>query len=75
MTTKRTALKVFRIQQHMTQAEFAEKAGINRSYYSMIESGKRKGTQDIWDRLQKAFNIDDAEMWNLTKIDEKQEEN
>lgn len=70
MATKRTALKVFRVQQKMTQAEFAEKVGYSRSQYALIEQGNRKGTQDFWNKLQTAFNIPDAEVWALTKIDE-----
>lgn len=69
MATKRTALKVFRVKQKMTQAEFAEKVGYSRSQYALIEQGNRNGTQDFWNKLQAAFDIADSEMWELTKID------
>lgn len=70
MATKRMALKVFRVKQNMTQAQFAEKVGYSRSQYALIEQGNRKGTQDFWNKLQTAFNVPNSEMWSLTKIDE-----
>ncbi|MGN0804389.1 MAG: helix-turn-helix transcriptional regulator [Candidatus Coproplasma sp.] len=69
MATKRIELRVFRVKQHMTQAQFAEKIGCSRTHYALIEQGNRNGTQDFWNKLQAAFNIADAEMWELTKID------
>lgn len=69
MTSKRVALRVFRAKQNMTQEEFCKKIGAGRSYYCLIEQGKRKATQDFWHKLQTAFNIPDAEMWQLMKID------
>lgn len=69
MTTKRTALKVFRVKQKMTQAQFAEKVGYSRSQYALIEQGNRNGTIDFWNKVKTAFNVSDEEMWNLTKID------
>ena len=67
---KRTALKVFRVKHKMTQAEFAEKVGCSCSMYALIEQGNRTGTLDFWQKVKTAFNISDAEMWALTKIDE-----
>jgi transcriptional regulator with XRE-family HTH domain len=67
---QRTALKLFRIAQKMTQEEFAAKVGFSQSRYGLIEQGNRDGTLKFWNALQKAFNIADADMWALTKIDE-----
>jgi transcriptional regulator with XRE-family HTH domain len=51
----------------MSQEEFCERIGFSRGAYSAIESGKRDGRQSFWVALQKAFDIPDAEMWNLKK--------
>ena len=66
---ERTNLKVFRIQQKMTQAEFAEKIGCNRGTYAAIEKGTRNGQHKFWLNLQHTFNISDADMWALKKRD------
>lgn len=66
---ERLNLKIFRIQQKMTQAEFAEKIGCNRGTYAAIEKGNRNGIHKFWFNLQHAFNISDADMWALKKRD------
>lgn len=66
---QRTNLKILRVSQKMTQQEFADKIGVKRSTYSLIETGERSGKPDFWQALQKAFNIDDAEMYGLMKCD------
>lgn len=66
----RTNLKVFRVKQKLNQKEMAEKIGVSRQVYSYIERGKRNGSTDFWQALQKVFAIPDAEMWQLQKLDE-----
>lgn len=61
----RKNLKVFRVQNDMTQDEIAEKIGCTRATYSAIESGKREGRRSFWEEFQKAFNVSGAEMWAL----------
>ena len=61
----RTNLKIFRIQQHLSQAEFSEKIGCSRATYSAIESGIRCGRQTFWKDVQKAFGLADEDMWKL----------
>lgn len=63
----RTELKVLRVKNHLTQAEMAEKIGVTRVNYSAIEQGRNNGSLDFWDKLQAAFSIPDAEMYNLIK--------
>lgn len=63
----RTNLKLFRVTKRMSQDEFADAIGCTRATYSSIESGKRDGRLAFWDDLQKAFGIDDAEMWALIR--------
>ena len=62
----RKNLKVFRVQNDLTQAEIADKIGCTRATYSAIECGTREGRKTFWKDLQKAFNVPDAEMWSLT---------
>lgn len=67
----RTALKQFRIGQHLKQAEMAEKIGVSRAAYGYVENGKRGGNFEFWDNLQKAFNVADEDMYKLMKLDER----
>ena len=66
----RTNLKIFRIRQHLSQTEISEKVGYSRATYAAIESGKRSGRQQFWKDFQKAFRLQDSEMWQLMKNDE-----
>ena len=66
---KRTALKVFRVKNNLTQQQAAEKIGITRNNYIPIEYGTRAGTINFWTKVQMAFNIPDSEMWGLIKYD------
>lgn len=66
----RTNLKVFRIKKGLTLEEFASKIGYTRATVSAIETGKRDGRDTFWRAVQNAFNIPDAEMWGLKKLDE-----
>ena len=63
----RKNLKLFRVSCDLSQGEMAEKIGCTRGGYQAIESGLREGRQKFWDKLQKAFDIPDAEMWSLKK--------
>ena len=67
----RTALKQFRIGQHMKQVEMAEKIGVSRAAYGYVENGKRSGNAEFWGNLQKAFNVPDEQMYKLMKLDER----
>ena len=66
----RTNLKCFRVKQHLTQEQMAEKIGITRCNYAAIELGTRNGREFFWESLQKAFNIPDEDMWMLKKKDD-----
>lgn len=50
----------------------SDKLEMTRSRYAGIEAGRRNGSQEFWTKLQQAFKISDAEMWKLTKKEEKQ---
>lgn len=66
----RINLKVYRVSHNMTQEEFANKIGISRAMYSLIEKGDRFGSFDFWMKLQITFNIPDEEMFKLMKIED-----
>lgn len=65
----RTNLKVFRVKQKLSQEEIAKKCGCKRATYSAIECGTRSGKGTFWSNFQTAFNVPDAEMWELMKDD------
>lgn len=67
---KRLALKQLRVAHDLTQEEMAERMGVKRVRYQNVESGYRAGTIDFWQKLQKAFNISDADMWRLLQQQE-----
>lgn len=63
----RHELKVFRVTQNLNQKEMAAKTGVSRTTYNLIENGGRRGSQEFWENLQKAFNLEDGQVWNLQK--------
>lgn len=65
----RKNLYMFRMSQLLTQEQMADKIGCIRCTYAAIENGTRNGRDYFWESLQKAFNIPDAEMWELKKKD------
>lgn len=64
---ERLNLKVFRVKNKLTQVEMAEKLKISKATYIAIEKGQRDCTLKFFNGLQREFNIDDADMWELTK--------
>jgi len=66
----RKNLKIFRVQNDLSQQEMSERIGVTRATYSAVEKGIREGRRTFWSKLQQAFNIPDGEMWALQK-DEK----
>lgn len=53
----RNNLKEARKSAGMTQREVAEYLGISEIGYRQIESGKRIGSINTWDKLEDLFNI------------------
>lgn len=66
----RNGLYMFRHAHRLSQREISEKIGCNRATYAAIENGKRDGAMTFWRKLQAAFDIPDAEIGGLMKIDE-----
>lgn len=54
----RTWLKEIRKDKGLTQLDVANKANIERSYYTMIESGKRKPSVTVAKSIGKTLNFD-----------------
>lgn len=71
----RNELYMFRHAKRLSQAEMAEKIGCNRATYAAIEIGKRNGRVTFWINLQRAFDIPDADMGGLMRLDEEQAQN
>ena len=65
----RTGLKMFRVKNHLTQQQVAERVGISRQVYSKIERGVSQGNANFWVTLQRCFNIPDEYMYTLIKCD------
>lgn len=63
----RTELKVLRIKHNLTQVEIAQKLGVSKSTYNLVEQGKRNGSKKFWLAVQNLFELGDAEVWKLQK--------
>ena len=61
-------LKVFRVTHNLTQQQLADKLGVSVSTYNLIENGSRRGSQKLWETLQKEFNLDGGKVWELQRI-------
>ena len=72
MKRKRHNLYVFRHDHRLTQTEMSKKCGVSRATYAFIERGERSGTSEFWSKLQQSFNVPDADMYPLQKIEEEQ---
>jgi len=55
LIARRKALK-------MTQTDVAKNTGLDRSYYTMIETGTRTPSASAWQRIFKALKINESEM-------------
>ena len=71
----RNGLYMFRHSKRLSQREMADKIGCNRATYAAIEIGKRNGRMTFWNDLKKAFNVSDAEIGGLMRVDEEQAQN
>jgi len=54
----RTWLKEFRLAKGLTQYDVAEKVGIERSYYTMIETGNRTPSVHVAQSIGKILGFD-----------------
>ena len=58
-------LKVFRAAHDLSQQEMADKLGIARSTYSMVERGERQAGMKIWNRFMEKFGLTPDEIYEL----------
>lgn len=71
----RNGLYMFRHAKRLSQREIAEKIGCSRATYSAIESGSRNGSMRFWNKLRTAFDVSDAEIGGLMRVDEEHAKN
>lgn len=62
---KNKLLYKLRVDNYLTQAEMAERCGVGKTTYHLIESGGRRGSQEFWQTLQSVFGLGGEEMWKL----------
>jgi transcriptional regulator with XRE-family HTH domain len=55
-------IKQARLQQGVTQAEVAEKAGLNTNYYARIERGEASATIEAIQKIAKALKVTSADI-------------
>lgn len=61
----RMKLKLLRVERKWSQEDVAKKIGISSGSYSLIESGKRFGSQKTWEKIKEIFELNDHEMWEI----------
>lgn len=62
-------IKQLRKERNITQGELADRAGINRSYLSVVENSHSSPTVDVAERLAEAMGVN---VWTLlSEIEEK----
>jgi len=55
-----------RIRANLTQAQFAERAGVSNDTISRIERGVRSPSSDVLERLAKALDVEVRELFNFS---------
>lgn len=68
---KGTPLKLLRIKRGLTQTELARQLGVNKSFISLIELGKRKVPQSKKQKFLEIMNITAEELANFIQIIER----
>lgn len=57
-----TNMRRMREERGLSQEEFAERAGLHRTYVSMIERMARNPTIDVLEKIARALGIEPAEL-------------
>lgn len=58
-------LRQLRLNKHLSQEKLAEITGLDRTYVSGLERGKRNPSYLIVRRLSQSLNINEQELFNL----------
>lgn len=53
----RMKLKSMRVSLGITQKQIAQQLGISVRFYQHIEAGARKGSIELWDKIEDIFNV------------------
>ena len=61
----RKELKLLRIKNDLTQEQLSQKIGISKGAYSLIEQGKKGGSDKTWLKIQEIFNLSGDQVWKL----------
>jgi transcriptional regulator with XRE-family HTH domain len=61
----RLALAYLRENRNMTQTEISRHARISQGYYSDIESGLRRPSPDVADRIARVLDIPESDMFHV----------
>lgn len=62
---KNKELIKLRVDHDLTQTDIAYKCGVSVATYNLIENGKRRGSKNFWQTVQKIFNLDGEKIWKL----------
>ena len=50
---------------HLSRAQLADKANIDRTYLFLLEHNKRLGDLKVWRKIQEALSLKDNEVWSI----------
>ena len=62
---KNKELIKLRVDHDLTQTDMAKICGVSGGTYNLIENGKRRGSKEVWQRIQKHFKLGGEQMWKL----------
>ena len=61
------SLRAARLRAGLTQAEIADRAGLSIPFVSFLESARKKGSVDTYDRLARAVGVPVADLFREDK--------
>lgn len=64
---RQTELRVLRARYNLTQEQTADILGVSRATYVNVENGKQRGSVELWQKIQKAFDLSDADTWRMMR--------
>ena len=64
------SLRILRVKYGLNQEEMAQRLGMSRQNYGLIETGKAPGNIRFWSKVQQEFNLSGEDMWELISNEE-----